>query len=218
MNQKNEQNHANNSNSNSNSDNKNSGIISSIVISGWPAVGKTTMASEIAREFNFKLYNGGDILKMLARDKGYSVSRNDWWDTEEAKRFMAERKTDPNFDRQVDKKLVEIVKTEKAVITSYTLPWLVEGPVKFWLKGSQLNRAKRMANRDNLTLEEAQKIVKIRDEENKAIYRRLYQFEFGQDLTVFDFSINTDLMCLDSLVKVSIGILKNIIANTQTKG
>ena len=197
--------------------NNKTNLLTSIVISGWPAVGKTTMASEIAKEFNFKSYNGGDILKMLARDKGYSVSRNDWWDTEEAKRFMAERKTDPNFDRQVDKKLVEIVKTEKAVITSYTLPWLVEGPVKFWLKGSQLNRAKRMANRDNLPLEEAQKIVKIRDEENKAIYRRLYQFEFGQDLTVFDFSINTDLMCLDSLVKVSIGILKNIIANTQTK-
>jgi CMP/dCMP kinase len=202
-----------------NSDNNNKkNLLTSIVISGWPAVGKTTMASEIAKEFNFKSYNGGDILKMLARDKGYSVSKNDWWDTEEAKRFMAQRKTDPNFDRQVDKKLVEIVKTEKAVITSYTLPWLVEGPVKFWLKGSQLNRAKRMANRDNLPLEEAQKIVKIRDEENKAIYRRLYQFDFGQDLTVFDFSINTDLMCLDSLVKVSIGILKNIIANTQTKG
>src|ERR687886_759255 len=198
--------------------NNKTNLLTSIVISGWPAVGKTTMASEIAKEFNFKSYNGGDILKMLARDKGYSVSRNDWWDTEEAKRFMAERKTDPNFDRQVDKKLVEIVKTEKAVITSYTLPWLVEGPVKFWLKGSQLNRAKRMANRDNLPLEEAQKIVKIRDEENKAIYRRLYQFEFGQDLTVFDFSINTDLMCLDSLVEISIGILKNIIANTQTKG
>src|ERR671933_2020441 len=197
--------------------NNKTNLLTSIVISGWPAVGKTTMASEIAKEFNFKSYNGGDILKMLARDKGYSVSKNDWWDTEEAKRFMAERKTDPNFDRQVDKKLVEIVKTEKAVITSYTLPWLVEGPVKFWLKGSQLNRAKRMANRDNLSLEEAQNVVKLRDEENKAIYRRLYQFEFGQDLTVFDFLINTDLMCLDSLVKVSIGILKNIIANTEAK-
>ena len=215
MNQKNEQNHANNSNSNSN--NKNSCIISSIVISGWPAVGKTTMASEIAREFNFKLYNGGDILKMLARDKGYSVSGNDWWDTQEAKKFMAERKTDPNFDKQVDKKLVEIVKTEKAVITSYTLPWLVEGPIKFWLKGSQINRAKRMANRDNVSLAEAQKVIKMRDEQNKRIYRKLYGFNFGQDLTVFDFLINTDLMCLESLVKVSISILRNVIANSEVK-
>lgn len=204
----------NNNHSNKDSNEENA-IITSIVISGWPAVGKTTMASEIAREFNFKLYNGGDILKMLAYDEGYSVSRNDWWDTEEAKKFMVERKTDPYFDKQVDKKLVEIVKTEKAVITSYTLPWLVEGPIKFWLKGSQLNRAKRMANRDNLSVAEAEKVIKIRDEQNKTIYRKLYGFRFGQDLTVFDFLINTDLMCLESLVKVSIGILKNVLTNSE---
>jgi cytidylate kinase len=130
---------------------------------------------------------------------------------------MAERKTDPNFDKQVDKKLVEIVKTEKAVITSYTLPWLVEGPIKFWLKGSQINRAKRMANRDNVSLAEAQKVIKIRDEQNKRIYRKLYGFNFGQDLTVFDFLINTDLMCLGSLVKVSISILRNVIVNSEVK-
>jgi CMP/dCMP kinase len=190
--------------------------ITSIVISGWPAVGKTTMASEIAKEFNFKLYNGGDILKLLARDKGYSISGNEWWDTQEAKNFMDERKTDPHFDKEVDKKLVEIVKTEKAVITSYTLPWLVhQGPIKFWLKGSQLNRAKRMANRDMLSLAEAQKVIKMRDEQNKIIYRKLYGFDFGEDLTVFDFLINTDLMCLDSLVKLSIRIIENIIITTS---
>jgi CMP/dCMP kinase len=205
-----------NNNNNSNKDsNEENAIITSIVISGWPAVGKTTMASEIAQEFKFKLYNGGDILKMLARDKGYSVSGNDWWDTEEAKKFMAQRKTDPCFDKHVDKKLVEIVKTEKAVITSYTLPWLVEGPIKFWLKGSQLNRAKRMATRDNLSVAEAEKVIKIRDEQNKTIYRKLYGFRFGQDLTVFDFLINTDLMCLESLVKVSISILKNVLTNSE---
>jgi CMP/dCMP kinase len=206
----------NNDNGNKDSNGKNS-FITSIVISGWPAVGKTTIASEIAREFNFKLYNGGDILKMLARDKGYSVLGNDWWDTEEAKKFMAERRIDPFFDKQVDKKLVEIVKRERAVITSYTLPWLVEGPIKFWLKGSQLTRAKRMANRDNLSVAEAEKVIKMRDEQNKTIYRKLYGFSFGQDLTVFDFLINTDLMCLESLVKVSIDILKNIIDTSESK-
>jgi CMP/dCMP kinase len=216
-NQNNNYSTASSTNNNNKDSNEQNAIIKSIVISGWPAVGKTTMASEIAREFKFKLYNGGDILKMLARDKGYSVSGNDWWDTEEAKKFMAQRKTDPCFDKQVDKKLVEIVKTEKAVITSYTLPWLVEGPIKFWLKGSQFNRAKRMANRDNLSVEEAGKVIKTRDEQNKTIYRKLYGFNFGEDLTVFDFLINTDLMCLESLVKVSIGILKNIIANSQVK-
>ncbi|MDQ6668745.1 MAG: AAA family ATPase, partial [Thermoproteota archaeon] len=38
----------------------------SIVISGWPAVGKTTVACELAKEFGLKIFNGGDILKKLA--------------------------------------------------------------------------------------------------------------------------------------------------------
>jgi CMP/dCMP kinase len=64
----------------------------SIVISGWPAVGKTTIAAQLAKEFRLEIYNGGDILKMLAGEKGYSISGKDWWDTEDAKRFMIERK------------------------------------------------------------------------------------------------------------------------------
>jgi len=183
----------------------------SIVISGWPAVGKTTVAAEIAKEFDFKVYNGGDILKLLAGDRGYSISGNDWWDTEQAKKFMAERKANLYFDKQVDQKLVEIVRLGKAVITSYTLPWLVQDAIKFWLKGSQDNRAKRMAKRDNLSLVQAKKIIKIRDDENKNIYRKLYGFNFGKDLNVFDFSLNTDLVDLDSLVEISKIIIRHLI-------
>ena len=40
----------------------------SIVISGWPAVGKTTIAAELAKEFRLEIYNGGDILKMGKND------------------------------------------------------------------------------------------------------------------------------------------------------
>jgi len=177
----------------------------SIVISGWPAVGKTTIACKLAEEFDFVMYNGGDILKMLAEDKGYSVKRDDWWDTLEAKKFMEERKSDPSFDKKVDEKLTEIVKEGRTVITSYTLPWLVldELVIKFWLRGSPENRAKRMANRDDISFEEAKRITKLRDDENKRIYYMLYGFRFGEDLTVFDYALNTDRLSLESLVDVS---------------
>jgi cytidylate kinase len=180
----------------------------SIVISGWPAVGKTTIACKLAEEFGSVMYNGGDILKMLAEDKGYSVKRDDWWDTTEAKKFMEERKSDPSFDKKVDKKLIEIVKKGGAVITSYTLPWLVLEEsvviiIKFWLRGSPENRAKRMANRDDISFAEAKSIIKLRDEENKRIYYRLYGFRFGEDLAVFDYVLNTDRLSLGSLVEIS---------------
>jgi cytidylate kinase len=179
----------------------------SVVISGWPAVGKTTIAGELAREFGLTMYNGGDILKMLAAEQGYSeaTSRDDWWDTQEAKKFMAQRRRDPKFDKKVDRRLGEILKKGSAVITSYTLPWLVKdgGIIKFWLKGSQENRAKRMANRDGISVREAEKIVKLRDGENKKIYHRLYGFWFGEDLSVFDYALNTDVLALDALIEIS---------------
>lgn len=177
----------------------------SIVISGWPAVGKTTIAGKLGDEFGLALYNGGDILKMLASESGYSTERDDWWDTPEAKKFMAQRRTDPSFDKRVDKKLGDIVKKGGAVITSYTLPWLVQDDsiIKLWLRGSQENRAKRMANRDNLRISEAKKIVKLRDEENTRIYYKLYDFHFGKDLSVFDYVLNTDKLPLDSLIEVT---------------
>lgn len=180
----------------------------SIVISGWPAVGKTTIACKLAEEFDILMYNGGDILKMLAEeDKGYSVKRDDWWDTTEAKKFMEERKSDPSFDKKVDDKLIQIVRKGGTVITSYTLPWLVVDEsiiiIKFWLRGSPENRAKRMANRDGISFAEAKRITKLRDEENKRIYYRLYGFRFGEDLTVFDYVLNTDKLSLDSLVEIS---------------
>lgn len=177
----------------------------SIVISGWPAVGKTTIAGKLAEEFGLVMYNGGDILKMFAAEKGYSTERDDWWDTDEAKKFMRERRSDPSFDKKVDKKLGEIVRKGGAVITSYTLPWLVkeDSVIKLWLRGSPDNRAKRMANRDGFGFAEAKKIIALRDEENKKIYHRLYGFHFGEDLTVFDYVLNTDRLPLHSLIEIS---------------
>lgn len=218
----------------------------SIIISGWPAVGKTTIAGELAKEFGLVMYNGGDILKMLAKEKGYSTTadtaKSDWWDTPEAKKFMDERKRDPTFDKKVDEKLKEILKTENAVITSYTLPWLVTGSVidgggdddtynkeskneskvltkdtkktkiiKIWLKGSPQNRAKRMGNRDGISIQEAEKIVRMRDEENVKIYKNLYNFTFGQDLSVFDYALNTDLLSLDALIEITKLIIRRQI-------
>jgi cytidylate kinase len=128
---------------------------------------------------------------------------------------MCERKSDPSFDKKVDKKLTEIVRKGGVVITSYTLPWLVkeDSVVKLWLKGSPDNRARRMANRDDIGFAEAKQIIALRDGENKKIYYKLYGFLFGEDLTVFDYMLNTDKLSLDSLIEIS-----KLIVMRQTGG
>lgn len=187
----------------------------SIVISGWPAVGKTTIAENLAKDFNLKLWNGGDILKMMAFERGYSSSLNhDWWDTEEAAKFMKERNNNPNFDREVDNRLIELVKEGNVVITSYTLPWISDATINFWLQGSVDNRSKRMSMRDKIDINTAKKIVQRRDVENKLIYQKLYQFEFGEKLDVFDFAMNTDILSLKSLIIISKNIVENVLSSS----
>ncbi|MER5176751.1 MAG: AAA family ATPase [Candidatus Nitrosocosmicus sp.] len=186
----------------------------SVVISGWPAVGKTTIAENISKNFNLKLWNGGDILKMMAFERGYSSSLNhDWWDTEEAQNFMNTRNSDPNFDKEVDKKLISLVNNGNVVITSYTLPWISDATINFWLQGSVDNRAKRMAMRDNVNIIDAKKIVLRRDNENRLIYKKIYNFDFGEKLDVFDFALNTDLLSLDCLVDLSKKIVENVLSS-----
>ena len=185
-------------------------LLNSIVISGWPAVGKTTIATALAREFGYKHFNGGDVLKLLAAEKGYKVSGNNWWDTEEAKIFMIERESNSYFDIEVDRKLVELVRMGKVVVTSYTLPWLVPESIKIWLKGSRSNRIKRLAKRDNLNLNQARDIIQQRDNNNVLIYQNLYGYEFGKDLSVFDFVLDTDLLDLESVLLISKTIVKNL--------
>ena len=187
----------------------------SIVISGWPAVGKTTIAENLAKDFNLKLWNGGDILKMMAYERGYSSSlSHDWWDTEEAAKFMKERNNNPNFDREVDDRLIELVKEGNVVITSYTLPWISDATINIWLHGSVDNRSKRMSMRDKIDINIAKKIVQRRDIENKLIYQKLYQFEFGEKLDVFDFAMNTDILSLESLIIISKNIVENVISSS----
>lgn len=183
----------------------------SIIVSGWPAVGKTTVAAELAIEFGLKIYNGGDILKQIATSMGYQTTGADWWDSEEGRQFMEKRRNDPTSDREVDNRLKKIVRKGNAVVTSYTLPWLVDDKcVKLWLQGSPKNRAIRMAKRDNITVAEATKIVEERDVKNSQIYEELYGFQFGKDLSVFDFSLNTDMMNLQCLIEISKDIIRKV--------
>jgi len=167
-------------------------LIKSIIISGPPAVGKTTIAKGIAEEFGLTHLSGGDILKELAEEEGFKTGGDDWWDTQEGMNFLSQRQENSEFDKKVDDKLKKHFLDGNVVITSYTLPWLVEGGVKIWLEGSKENSAQRMTTRDNLSKDNALEIVQKRYQENKKIYKVLYGFEFGEDLSVFDKVIETD--------------------------
>jgi cytidylate kinase len=176
-----------------------------------PACGKTTVAKAIADRFGLKLYGGGDALKEIARKRGYEVKGDDWWDKEEGMRFLMERKKDNRFDREVDEFLLNKLKEGGVIVTSYPLPWLAKDPIKIWLSASLENRAERMAKRDGISIDEAVNVVKKRDDENKALYKALYGIKFGEDLSVFDFVINTNILTTNGVIEVVCKIVEQLI-------
>ena len=183
----------------------------SIIISGPPAIGKTTIAKGLAKEFNLKFLGGGDILKDIAKEQGFETGGDDWWDTPDGMKFLAQRSKNPEFDKKVDAKLKELFLKGDIVITSYTLPWLVDGGIKIWLSGSLDISAQRMQNRDNLDEKKATEIVKTRFEENKKLYKKLYNFDFGKNLDVFDKIINTDGLDAPKVLEIAKTAVKKLL-------
>jgi len=178
-------------------------LTKSIIISGPPAVGKTTIAQGLANEFNLTYLSGGDVLKEMAKEQGFEVEGDDWWDTESGMKFLNQREKNSEFDKKVDEKLIELFKNGGMVITSYTLPWLVDDGIKIWLDGSHESSSKRMQNRDKMGSKEAYEVTRERYDKNKALYKKLYNFDFGEDVSVFDKIINTDNLNEEQVIEIS---------------
>ncbi|MGC8665375.1 MAG: AAA family ATPase [Conexivisphaera sp.] len=167
--------------------------VRSVVIAGMPASGKTTVARMVASRLNLNYVAGGDILREIARDRGYRPEGDGWWDSDEGRRFLMERKGNPEFDKEVDRRLRELILSGGYVATSYSMPWLL-GPevLKVWLNASPSARAARMAKRDGIPVEDARRIIEFRDGENAQLYRTLYGYELAPDASVFHLIIDTE--------------------------
>lgn len=185
----------------------------SIVVSGPPAIGKTTLARTLASDLGMRHVSGGDVLKEMAKSLGYDPSGNDWWDTEEGMKFLRERERDHDFDRKLDERLLRMFEGGNVVVTSYTLPWLA-GPnssgIKVWLDGSHASSISRMQSRDSVSTQKAYRITRERYDRNRALYKRIYGFEFGSDMSVFDHIIQTDNLTAEQVVDAVKGAISKV--------
>ena len=162
-----------------------------ICISGLAATGKSTLAKSLAESLNLRYVSGGDGLKMLAVERGYRPGGREWWETEDGMRFLEERLRNPEFDKLVDQKLIELARAGGVVIDSWVLPWLYRGGFNIWLKARAEVRAERMARRSDISVEEARRLLEKRDSESIELYKRLYGIEVGRDFEPFHLVLDT---------------------------
>jgi cytidylate kinase len=163
-----------------------------ICISGMTGSGKSTVAKKLAAKYGLDYFSGGNALKTLAHEEGYDPDMKGWWETAEGLRFLQQRMGDPAFDRRIDEKLLELAEQGNVVLDSWTMPWLLKDGFKIWLEASPQVRAKRVVNRNDISIEEAIKALKEKDERTRQIYNGLYGFDLGHDLSPFNLVLATD--------------------------
>jgi cytidylate kinase len=180
-----------------------------IIISGMPAVGKTTVSRTVAEALKTPLVGGGDVLKEMAVEEGYIPGGDDWWDKGEGMKFLQARKKSSDFDKEVDARLLQKAKKGGVVITSYPVPWLTDDGIKVWLSGSVKSRAKRMSKRDGVSYSKCKDVLSIRDLENYKLYKKIYGIEFGKDLKPFDLVVETDAIDESKVAEIVIAYVEN---------
>ncbi len=186
-----------------------------LCISGMAGTGKSTLAKKLAKKYNLKYYSGGDALKDLAKEEGYDISVAGWWESAIGLQFLQTRLSDPKFDRAVDDKLLSYADQGNVLLDSWTMPWLLKGGYKIWLEASFERRAARVAERDGMTYEEALKMLDEKESRTKAIYKSLYGFTLGEDLTPFDFVLDTDNLNANEVYEVLCQVIDKVVASSN---
>lgn len=170
-----------------------------VIITGTPGSGKSTLAERIAQHFKLRCVFASDILRKL---KGAGIEEVDlektekssgFWESDEGLEYLNKRDEDGSFDRKLDETLLKIIDIEdNIVVDSWTMPWLSRKGFKIWLNASPEVRAKRIAGRDDIGGEKALERMEARFAKTAAIYKKLYGFEFGEDMKPFDLVLDTD--------------------------
>ena len=163
-----------------------------ICISGMTGSGKSTVAKRLAAKYGLDYFSGGNALRVLAQEEGYNSEVTGWWESAEGLNFLKQRMGDPAFDKKIDEKLLELAKKGNVVLDSWTMPWLLNEGFKVWLEASPTVRAKRVVTRDSISIEEAINALNEKDARTRQIYKSLYGFDLGHDLSPFNLVLATD--------------------------
>ena len=188
-----------------------------VCISGMAGTGKSTLAKKLAQKYQLRYYSGGDALKELAKEEGYNPFTRGWWESPEGLSFLKKRESNPQFDKTVDDKLLQYAHQGNVILDSWAMPWLLKTGFKIWLAASEEKRARRIAKRDGMSVENALQVLREKEARTKAIYKKLYGFRLGEDFEPFHLILDTDNLDASEVFQVLCMVMDNIILKSEAQ-
>ena len=169
-----------------------------ITISGPAGSGKSHCASRLAELYGIPCHSAGSIFRKMASERGLSLEE-----------FSRVADKDPKIDKEIDRRTSELAKGDGLILEGRLVSFFSSTSahkISFYLTAPFEERVKRIAEREGMSLKEAEAKTRTREEGERQRYLALYGLDVG-DLSGYDFVINTALWGKESIV----ALLKTIV-------
>ena len=167
------------------------GII--IAVTGPSVSGKSTFAKKLAEELNYFYFYAGTVFRKMAEKTGFMD-------------FYRIAENDPGIDIFIDK-FTEILadycreKGIGAVFDGRLTHIFAKPDLKILVTCSFEERVKRLAERENLSLKEAERTLRERDESDKKRYKEFYGIDLEKSWQECDIIVDTTNYSLEDTYK-----------------
>ncbi len=161
-----------------------------IAVAGPIGVGKSTVARALAARLGYRYFSAGEAFREMAQRRGLSVL--------ELNR-LAEQ--DPDLDRAVDRMQAELSRAGSCVVESRLAGWMVDADLKVWLRAELPIRAARVAERERILVEAAERDLREREASEWQRYRTLYGIDIN-DLSTYHLVLDSGFWSAEDIVDV----------------
>jgi len=175
-----------------------------ITLSGPPGSGKSTLSRVIADHFKLNYISSGDLFRDMAKKRGVSLEE-----------FGRMAETDPSIDKEIDRRQMELGKTRGDLLFEGRLSGMfIDADLKIMLKTDVKVRARRIAQREDISLEQAMHETMTRQQSEARRYREFYDLDMS-DLLPYDIVIESSVWNPEATAQIAITAIESMKPKEQ---
>lgn len=177
-----------------------------ITVSGPHGTGKSTYARALADALRLRYVSAGELFRDLAKERGMSLG--------EFSRIAA---NDPAIDNLIDERTKAEAKKGGVVIDAQLAAWIVKdlADAKVLISAPDEVRFKRIAQREGISVQDAEKQTLARESIQRERYRKYYGVDVS-DLRIYDLKIDAGRYPLEEAKSIVIESVRRFLEKRES--